>query len=54
MWKFIQFELKYWIKRPMVWIFLVINTLLVFFATASENVTIGGGIGNIYKNLKNR
>ncbi|WP_374551505.1 M1 family aminopeptidase [Flavobacterium sp.] len=50
MWKFIQFELKYWIKRPMVWIFLVINTLLVFFATASENVTIGGGIGNIYKN----
>lgn len=50
MWKFIQFELKYWLKTPMVWIFLFINTLLVFFAVASEYVTIGGGIGNTHKN----
>ncbi len=50
MWKFIRFELKYWLKTPMVWIFLFINTLLVFFATASENVTIGGGVGNTHKN----
>lgn len=50
MWKFIQFELRYWLKTPMVWIFLFINTLLVFFAIASENVTIGGGIGNTHKN----
>ena len=50
MWKFIQFELKYWLKTPMVWIFLFINALLVFFAVASENVTIGGGVGNTHKN----
>ncbi len=50
MWKFIQFELRYWLKTPMVWIFLFINTLLVFFAIASESVTIGGGIGNTHKN----
>ena len=50
MWKFIRYELKYWLKTPMIWIFLFINTLLVFFAVASENVTIGGSIGNIHKN----
>jgi ABC-type transport system involved in multi-copper enzyme maturation permease subunit len=50
MWKFIRYELKYWLKTPMIWIFLLINTLLVFFAVASENVTIGGSIGNIHKN----
>ena len=50
MWKFIQFELSYWLKTPMVWIFLFINASLVFFAVASEHVAIGGGIGNTHKN----
>ena len=50
MWKFIQHELKYWLKTPMIWIFLFINSLLVFFAVASDNVTIGGSVGNIHKN----
>lgn len=50
MWKFIRYELKYWLRTPMIWIFLFINTLLVFFAVASEDVTIGGSIGNIHKN----
>ena len=50
MWKFIRYELKYWLRTPMVWIFLFLNTLLVFFAVASDNVTIGGGVGNIHKN----
>jgi ABC-type transport system involved in multi-copper enzyme maturation permease subunit len=50
MWKFIQHELKYWLKSPMVWIFLFINTLLVFFAIGSDNVQIGGSVGNIHKN----
>ena len=34
----------------MLWIFVFINTLLVFFAVASDNVSIGGGVGNVYKN----
>jgi len=50
MWKFIQFELDYWLKKPMVWIFFFINAALVFFAVASEHVAIGGGIGNTHKN----
>lgn len=50
MWKFIRYELKYWLQTPMIWIFLLINTLIVFFAVGSEQVTIGGSIGNIHKN----
>jgi ABC-type transport system involved in multi-copper enzyme maturation permease subunit len=50
MWKFIRHELNYWLKTPMIWIFMFINTLFVFGEVASENVQIGGSIGNIHKN----
>jgi ABC-2 type transport system permease protein len=50
MWKFIIFEWKYWFKSPLLWILLLVNTLLVFGAVSSDNITIGGGIGNVYKN----
>ena len=50
MWKFIRFELKYWIKSPMLWIFFIVNALFVFGAVASENVSLGGSNGNVHKN----
>jgi ABC-2 type transport system permease protein len=50
MWKFIRYELKYWLRTPMIWIFLFINTLIVFFAVGSEHVSVGGSVGNIHKN----
>lgn len=50
MYKFIKHEWKYWLTSPMIWIFLFINALLVFAAVSSENVTIGGGVGNVLKN----
>ncbi|MCC5928909.1 MAG: hypothetical protein JJU28_06660 [Cyclobacteriaceae bacterium] len=50
MWKFISYELKYWVKTPMLWIFLLIVTLLVFGAVSSEQITIGGGVGSVFKN----
>ncbi len=34
----------------MLWIFLFINSLLVFFAIASDNLQIGGGVGNTFRN----
>ena len=49
-WRFFLFEVRYWLRQPMVYIFLLIIALLPFFATISSNVTIGGGIGNVYKN----
>lgn len=50
MWKFIRFELKYWLKSPMLWIFLLINTILVFAAASTDKIQIGFGVGNIHKN----
>lgn len=50
MWKFIRHELKYWLGAPMLWIFLIIVSLLVFGAVSSDQVSIGGGVGSVYKN----
>lgn len=50
MWKFIRYELKYWLKTPMVWIFMFINALFTFLATVSDNLVIGGNASNIFKN----
>ncbi len=43
-------ELKYTLKQPLVYIMLLLMTLMVFGATASNNIQIGGSIGNIYRN----
>lgn len=48
--KFFAFEIRYWLRQPMVYIFFIINTLMIFGATYSENITVGGSFGNIVKN----
>ncbi|HEY0978559.1 MAG TPA: M1 family aminopeptidase [Flavobacteriales bacterium] len=48
--RFFLFEVRYWLRQPMVYMFLLILALLTFGATASDNVSIGGGVGNVYKN----
>jgi hypothetical protein len=34
----------------MTWVFLLINTLLILGAVASDQITVGGGTGNVHKN----
>lgn len=46
----LAFELHFWLRRPMTYVFLAINFLLVFAALASDNVTIGQSYGSIHKN----
>ncbi len=48
--KFFTFELKYWLRQPMVYIFFIINALMIFGATYSDSITVGGSFGNITKN----
>ena len=48
--KIFLFEIRYWLKQPMVYIFLFINALLIFGATSSDSVTVGGSVGNVNKN----
>ncbi|RWW96724.1 ABC transporter permease [Flavobacterium cerinum] len=50
MWKFIKYEVLYWIKRPMVWIFLFITTLLSVFLFGSQDVNFGGAVPGLHKN----
>ena len=44
------FEIRYWLRQPMVYVFLLVNILMFTWASASDDLTIGGTFGNIYKN----
>lgn len=46
---FIQ-EVRRGLRQPMVYIFFFVIALLVFGAVASDNVIIGGSVGNVHKN----
>ena len=44
------FELRYWLRGAMLWIFLVVMAVLFFSAVATDKVQVGGGLENTYKN----
>ncbi|HPQ59524.1 MAG TPA: ABC transporter permease, partial [Flavobacteriales bacterium] len=48
--RLVRFELRYWLRQPMVYIFLLINLLLCMGAVSSDNIQIGGGLGSVYRN----
>ena len=47
---FFSFELKFWLRGWMVWIFFLIVGLLFFGAVSSDQITVGNTLGNTYKN----
>jgi len=47
---FFTFELRAWLRSPMPWIFMLLIALLTFGATVSDQISIGGGYGNVWKN----
>jgi ABC-2 type transport system permease protein len=44
------FEIRFWLRSWMVWIFLFIIGLLVFGAVSSDQVQLGGALPNTYHN----
>ena len=48
--EFFFLEIKSALKRPMIYIFFFVMMLMAFGAVASDNIRIGGAIGNIYRN----
>ena len=48
--EFFKFELRFWTRGFMVYVFLGIVALLFGFATGSDNVQVGNAIGNTYRN----
>jgi ABC-2 type transport system permease protein len=47
---FFRFELRYWLRGFMVYIFTLIFGVLVFAATLSDNVQLGGALENSFRN----
>ncbi len=47
---FFAFELRFWLRSWMLWIFLAIISLMIFGATATDKVIVGGALQNTYKN----
>ena len=47
---FVSFEIRYWLRSWMLWIFLFIIALLIFGATATDQVTIGDALENTFRN----
>lgn len=48
--EFFKLEIDTAIRKPMIYIFFFVMALLVFLAVVSDNVVIGGTVGNVYKN----
>ena len=46
----IAFEIRYWLRSWMLWIFLLIIAAMIFAATSTDNLTIGGSLQNTYRN----
>src|SRR5579872_6982401 len=44
------FEIRFWLRSWMVWIFLFIVGLLIFGAVSSDQVQVGGALSNTYRN----
>ncbi|MEM6321822.1 MAG: ABC transporter permease, partial [Bacteroidota bacterium] len=47
---FFLFEIKYRLQRPMVYLFLVANFIIVFAATVNDHIVIGGSNDSIHVN----
>jgi ABC-2 type transport system permease protein len=44
------FEIRYWLRSWMLWIFTLIVATLMFGAASTDHVQIGGAIGNTFRN----
>lgn len=48
--RFFTFEVRYWLRSTMLWVFTAIVTLLILLALSTDQVTVGGAIGNTFRN----
>jgi len=47
---FFRFEIRYWLRSIMLWVFTGIVALLVLLAMSTDQVQVGGAIGNTFRN----
>ncbi len=44
------FEIRYWLRSWMLWIFTVIIAAMIFGAVSSDHIQVGGALGNTFRN----
>src|SRR6266568_6123696 len=44
------FEIRYWLRSWMLWIFTFIIATLIFGAVSSDQVQVGGALSNTFRN----
>ena len=49
-WQILLFELRYQLRRPLLWLMVFFFGLMTFGAITSDSVQIGGAIGNVHRN----
>ncbi|MCX6589268.1 MAG: M1 family aminopeptidase [Acidobacteria bacterium] len=47
---FLSFELRFWLRGMMLWVFFFIIGTLVFAATSTDKVTLGSSLENTFRN----
>src|SRR5579863_5433036 len=47
---FFWFEIRYWLRSVMLWVFTAITTLMAMAAMSSDQLQIGGALGNTFRN----
>jgi len=50
LWHITWFEIRYWLRSWMLWIFTLIVAAMIFGAASTDHVTVGVGLSNTYRN----
>src|SRR6476469_10768401 len=48
--QFFNFEVRFWLRSWMLWVFFLIVALMFFGAASSDQITVGSSLKNTYKN----
>jgi ABC-2 type transport system permease protein len=47
---FFRYEIRYWLRGAMVWVFFGIIALMFFGAASTDSIVVGGTLSNTYRN----
>ncbi|HLY20253.1 MAG TPA: M1 family aminopeptidase [Bryobacteraceae bacterium] len=50
LWQIIRFEIRYWLRSWMLWIFLLVISALIFAAASSDHIRVGDSFLNTFRN----
>lgn len=50
LWHIVWFEIRYWLRSYMLWIFFLLIALAIFLAVGTDYVTVGFALSNTYHN----